>query len=210
MKKYFLKFVSKEEYADYLLSGKLYMHTARYYRDMGRKEGDGQGDSKEGNCFPGLEAFSNIDYPIYCLYTIFENDIKDGVVTIDKRVVEDFNCKNGYVVVLECNKFEKALEKVETFGYELGGGCVKYAPLAYSEVEESFRSDCALNLYHKNACFSYQKEYRLVVFKRMDINRDENAGYVYEMEKDISDFAYKIAVRSLESSEEGYVLRLNK
>ena len=44
MIQYLVKFVGKEEYADSLLYGELYMHSVDYYFDLEYKNGPGQGD----------------------------------------------------------------------------------------------------------------------------------------------------------------------
>lgn len=55
--KYLIKFVSKRDYGESLLDGKLFMHTAHYYHELEKKYGPGQGDLREGNVIPGIAIY---------------------------------------------------------------------------------------------------------------------------------------------------------
>ena len=68
--KYVIKFVSTEKYADRLLDGNLFMHSARYYHLLEQENGIGQGDLREGWIFPEIMMYKNIDHPVFCLYTV--------------------------------------------------------------------------------------------------------------------------------------------
>ena len=100
MIRYLVKFVAKEAYADDLLDGNLFMHCGKYYHDLERRYGVGQGDIREGSIFANEAIYKNIYYPIYCMYKIKDEDIADGHVVIDRRVIKDFDCQNGFIVII--------------------------------------------------------------------------------------------------------------
>ena len=156
MIKYLVKFVAKESYADDLLNGKLFMHCAKYYHDLEKKNGPGQGDIREGSIIPNVAVYRNIYFPIFCMYMIKDEDIRDGQVIIDKRVIQDFEY------------FKRVLlPTVDTGGYQIVGDEVMYGVPQKEVIDSMFTNKDALNLLVKNPFFRYQREYRLIVFKNL-------------------------------------------
>lgn len=162
---YFIKFVSKEKYADSLLNGDLFMRCASYYHDLERKQGRGQGDIGEAMVFPGLGIYKNADLPFFCLYSVDETEIIDGTIRIPSRVVQDFGCEQGYLVLIDFEGFEKALPSCDTQGYPMNGRQIVYGKPSEELSRKFFADDpSAMNLFVKSEAFSHQKEYRLVVY----------------------------------------------
>lgn len=213
MLRYLLKFVSKEAYADDLLNGKLFMHCAKYYHDLEKKYGPGQGDLREGSLFPNAAIYRNIYFPIYCMYLIKDEDISDGKVIIDKRVIEDFDCQQGFMVIILFNSFERVLPTADTGGYAMNGAEVWYGVPTQEDIVKMLNSEDALNLIVKHPYFRYQKEYRLIVYKNIYEDNfptclQDERTYTCCLASPITDFAKKEPISSLKETDEGYILNL--
>jgi hypothetical protein len=213
--RYLVKFVAKESYADDLLKGKLFMHCARYYHDLEIQYGPGQGDLREGTIFPNFAMYQYINFPIFCMYMVKDQDIEDGHVLIDMRLIKDFDCQQGFMVIIPFEPFEYALSTANTEGYAMNGAEVSYGIQTPADIEIMFNSDNALNLVVKHPHFSYQKEYRLIVYK--DIYKDdfpdclnETRSFTCHLSKPISGFAKKVPISELKETSEGFVLNLRE
>ena len=212
MIKYLVKFVSKESYANDLLNGKLFMHCAKYYHELEKKYGPGQGDVREGLLFPNAAIYRNIHYPIYCLYMIKDKDIIDGLVTIDKRVLKDFNCQHGFMVFIPFDSLDDILENADTDGYAMDGSEVWYGVPSPEESMMIINDERALNLIVKNPSFRYQREYRFIVFKNIyqdDSSIPEERTFTVHLAKPLTGLAKKIPISSLKETETGYLLDLS-
>ena len=88
---YLLKFAPKEAYIDDLISGHLYMNAAGYYHGL---HGE-QGDPLEASMAPGVCLYGYTCLPIYCMYTVRENDIVDNAVKIPIRMIQEFGARTG-------------------------------------------------------------------------------------------------------------------
>lgn len=170
MLKYLIKFVSQEKYADELMNGKLFMRCAQYYHDLERRHGAGQGDLREGVIFPGHAIYKNTSIPIFCLYSVDETDIVEDMIHIPNKVIKDFGCEQGFLVLIDFDGFEEALTSCDTHGYALKGGRVTYGTPSMS-LSQYFLTDDhqALNLLVKSEYFSYQKEYRIIVCQQLPL-----------------------------------------
>lgn len=208
MIKYVAKFVSKEEYADQLLQGQLYMRPAKFFRDLEREKGAGQGDAHEGEIFPDFAMFKNIYYPIYCLYTITQEDIVDGKVVIDKQVVEDFGCEDGFVVIIDFEKFDEELHHAETEDGGLLGSKVKYGQISRDLIEFLIKSDTPESLRIKKDRFKHQKEYRIILEKNLDEEYPDKDYFICKLRNPIADYSQKVKISSLVKTEKGYQLNL--
>ena len=210
--KYLVKFVAKESYADDLLNGKLFMHCAKYYHDLEKKNGPGQGDIREGSIIPNVAMYRNIYLPIFCMYMIKDEDIRDGQVIIDKRVIQDFKCQQGYMVIIPFEYFKRVLlPTVDTGGYQIVGDEVMYGVPQKEVIDRMFTNKDALNLLVKNPFFRYQREYRLIVFK--NLYRDNFSESLQEertltccFTKPKVDIVKKKPISFLRESNEGLVL----
>lgn len=215
MIKYLIKFVSKEKYADDLLRGKLFMHCSKYYHDLEKKHGPGQGDIREGSIFPNAAIYKNIYLPIYCMYMIKDEDIIDGQVIIDKRVIQDFGCQQGYMVIMPFDQLGQVLPTADTGGYQMDGAEVWYGTLSQDNLCTIFNSKKAINLRVKNPYFHYQKEYRLIVYKNLYEDNypdclQEEVTFSCCLSKTITDIAKKIPISYLEKTDTGFALKLTE
>lgn len=88
---YLLKFAPREAYIDDLINGRLYMNAAGYYHGLPGE----QGDPLEASMVLPACIYGNYRLPIYCMYTVRENDIVDGSVQIPMRMIREFGCADG-------------------------------------------------------------------------------------------------------------------
>lgn len=207
--KYLIKFVSKKSYAEDLVRGKLFMRPAAYYHMLEQKKGPGQGDLGEASVVDGLCAYKHSHVPIYCLYAVMENDINDGNIYISERCIDDFDCQNGYAVLIDYEKLQPLLSQVKTEGYELDAGLVTYYSLTLEDMAYLLNDNTPRNLFIKRPYFSYQKEYRIVVCKQLYKSYEKP---IYEkeywFENPIDVCAKIIPISSLIRIEDNYVLSL--
>lgn len=88
---YLLKFAPREAYIDDLINGRLYMNAAGYYHGLPGK----QGDPLEASMVLPACIYGNYRLPIYCMYTVRENNIVDNTVKILIRMIREFGCVDG-------------------------------------------------------------------------------------------------------------------
>lgn len=88
---YLLKFAPREAYIDDLINGRLYMKAAGYYHGLPGE----QGDPLEASMAPGVCLYRYTDLPIYCVYTVREDDIVGNTVKIPMRMIREFGCASG-------------------------------------------------------------------------------------------------------------------
>ena len=201
-----IKFVSTEEYADNLLNGKLFMHSARYYHLLEQERGAGQGDIREGWIFPEIMMYKNIDYPIYCLYAVSAEEIKESQIKIPQKVISDFHCENGYLVLIDFNQFEVALAHCDTHGYELCGGLVTYGIPSRELSAKLVLPENTDNLLIKHPAFQHQQEYRLIVYQKISNEKCPEITTEYNLAHDIRSFSSKIAIRDLNFDKNYYYI----
>lgn len=217
--KYLAKFVSEESFANDLICGNLFMRPVWYFRELEKKNRiAGQGDMREGAVFVEekenqhyyMECFENSDVPIFCTYIIYDEDILDGRVYIPQKVITDFHCQDGYVVLIDYLPFQDALKM--------------------------FCDETVDNLFYKSPYFRYQKEHRIVVGEYVNGTRTvaltsegkkehikvSRYGFpdksfdstkwmpykIYKLDDDMKQYARKITISSLERNEDQYVLIL--
>ena len=88
---YLLKFAPKEAYIDDLLKGHLYMNAAEYYNGLPGE----QGDPLEASMVLPACIYGNYRLPIYCMYTVRENNIVDNTVKIPIRMIRESGAWTG-------------------------------------------------------------------------------------------------------------------
>ena len=159
MIKYLIKFVSKEQYAEDLLDGKLFMYPAGHYHTLKQ----GRGDIREGALHGSARIYKNIDYPIFCLTYVSESSIVEGNIRISKNIIEDFDCQNGYLVLIDFSEFSTAIKACDTEGYTLCGKPVSYGNITIENTKDLLLSEDPLNLFIKHPYFKHQNEYRFVI-----------------------------------------------
>lgn len=158
---YLVKFVSERDHADALCCGNLYMHSAEYYHQLERH---GQGDIGEASIFPGICMYRGEKYPIYCMTAIKAKDIIEGNILVSTRMVKDFRCQNGFLVLINFKSFLHHLESIETNAPYYHHSVVYGTPSL--ELSKKWLCENSLdNLFVKDPGYSYQQEYRIVVLE---------------------------------------------
>lgn len=197
MIKYLIKFVSRLEHAKMLQDGHLFMRPMSYYRLLE----EGQGDELEGAISHSIFMFKNTQWPIYCFYSVDDSEMfADGNVEIPKSCIEDFKCKDGYIVIIKFSEFEKLLPRIDTEGYQLSAGKVSYHNIAFEELANLIKKETLDNVFIKRPKYSYQKEYRIVITNNISSGKDH---ITYEMSSDIKSISNVIAVSTLKTNDEG-------
>ncbi len=166
--KYLIKFVSNEEIADRLIkNGELYMRSAYHYVELERKlKHQGQGDIREGMIFDVMWTCMN--YPIYCMYAVFDDEIEDGNIIINKKNIKDFCGKdNGFLVLISYEDFCKRLNPDNFNGYALKYGLIDYLHSNFEYDRNIFDNDPCDALFKKIPDFEHQNEFRIVCKKSL-------------------------------------------
>ena len=213
MIKYLLKFVKEEDHAKDLLAGQLFMRPARYYRTLEQ----GQGDLSEAAISHISCIYRNGTLPIYCMYAVCENDIRNNCISISEKCIHDFKCKHGYVVITEFSEFENKLKTLNSNGYEVDFGLVNYRYLSISDTKKLLTDTTVNNLFIKHPAFSYQKEFRVVVAKQVYKLGDPKSEcpamqhITYQFSCGLApDKAQAIPVSSLEKVNDNYIIHLEE
>ena len=218
--KYLAKFVSEESFENDLICVNLFMRPVWYFRELEKKNRiAGQGDMREGAVFVEekenqhyyMECFENSDVPIFCTYIIYDEDILDGRVYIPQKVITDFHCQDGYVVLIDYLPFQDALKTlVRRFSY--CEGAVHYRFPTRAESIKMFCDETVDNLFYKSPYFRYQKEHIKVSrygFPDKSFDSTKRMPYkIYKLDDDMKQYARKITISSLERNEDQYVLIL--
>lgn len=198
MIKYLIKILKEQVHADDLLDGTLYMKPAAYYH----YDVKGRGDIREASISGQSMIYKNSSYPICCFYTVEDADVFDEKITIPEHFINEFDCADGWAVVIEYEPFCERLKHLQTNGCTLKGGKVAYGEISEDLSMELLTSDESSNLFIKPSSYSYQKEYRLVVMENLPVKNEKRAiggrevdciiGYndiKYHLKQNIKDFA---------------------
>lgn len=155
---YLLKFAPKEAYIDDLMNGRLYMNAAGYYHGLSGE----QGDPLEASMVLPACIYGNYRLPIYCMYTVRENDIVDGSVQIPKRMIREFGCADGWIGIVRHDSFARLIDSHTTGGEEVyAHGAISYGIPGPKLIEEIFQGTIC-NLLIKTPKYAYQQEYRII------------------------------------------------
>lgn len=120
---YLLKFAPKEAYIEDLLNGRLYMNAAGYYHGLPGE----QGDPLEASMAPGVCLYRYTSLPIYCMYTVRENDIVNNTVKIPKRMIQEFGCEDGWIGIVQYASFARLADR----HIAEGGSIYAHGPISY-------------------------------------------------------------------------------
>ena len=154
---YLLKFVPKYEHAESLVNGIIFTRPAGYYIALEQ----GQGDWQESTIVSGMMCYKNYNMPIYCMVGVQQEEISGGVYKIDNRIVRDFHCECGYVVIMRYSDFNARLPIFED-GKRGYCGYVEYRTIEHDETPQLLIDSTGINLGIKNPELYYQHEYRVV------------------------------------------------
>lgn len=120
---YLLKFALKEAYIDDLINGRLYMNAAGCYHGLPGE----QGDPLEASMAPGACLYGYTCLPIYCMYTVRENDIVDNAVKIPIRMIQEFGCADGWIGIVQYDSFACLADRHTTDD----GSIYAHGPISY-------------------------------------------------------------------------------
>lgn len=155
---YLLKFAPKEAYIDDLLNGRLYMNAAGYYHGLPGE----QGDPLEASMVLPACIYGNYRMPIYCMYTVRENNIVDNTVKIPIRMIQEFGCEDGWIGIVQYASFARLADRhIADDGNIYAHGPITYGvpgPKLICKILEGIPH----NLVIKTPKYAYQKEHRIV------------------------------------------------
>lgn len=210
-----LKFAPREAYIDDLISGHLYMNAVGYYHGLSGE----QGDPLEASMAPGACLYGHTCLPIYCMYTVCENDIVDNAVKIPIRMIQEFGCADGWIGIVQYDSFARLADRHTTDD----GSIYAHGPISYGIpgpklIREIFEG-IPHNLVIKTPKYACQKEYRIIGSRPVECRLlpDENhPGCKIEeydhaeldLGRSLADFSRKVPVPSLRETQDGLTLKL--
>lgn len=212
---YLLKFAPKEAYIEDLLNGHLYMNAAGYYHGLPGE----QGDSLEASMALPACIYGNYRLPIYCMYTIRENDIVNGSAQIPMRMIREFRCLDGWIGIVQYDSFARLLDSYTTDGGDVyAHGAISYGVPGPKLIGDIFQGTIC-NLFIKTPKYAYQQEYRIIGTQPVECRLipDENHPGCKIEEYDhveldlgssLANFSWKASVPSLEEAQDGLILKL--
>lgn len=169
---YLLKFAPKEAYIDDLINGHLYMNAAGYYHGLPGE----QGDPLEASMVPGACLYTYACLPIYCMYTVRENDIVGNTVKIPMRMIREFGCAAGWIGIVRYDSFARLMDSHTTDG----GDVYAHSAISYGipgpKLIRGIFEGIPHNLVIKTPKYAYQKEYRIIGSRPVEcrLSPDEN------------------------------------
>ena len=212
---YLLKFAPKEAYIDNLITGHLYMNAVGYYHGLSGE----QGDPLEASMAPGACLYGHTCLPIYCMYTVCENDIVDNAVKIPIRMIQEFGCADGWIGIVQYDSFARLADRHTTDdGSIYAHGPISYGVPGPTLIREIFEG-IPHNLVIKTPKYAYQKEYQIIGSLPVECRLlpDENHpgrkieeyGHAeLDLGSSLADFSWKASVSSLEEAQDGLILKL--
>ena len=202
-------------YIDDLLNGHLYMNAAGYYHGLPGE----QGDPLEASMVLPACIYGNYRLPIYCMYTVRENDIVDGSVQIPKRMIREFGCADGRIGIVQYDSFARLADRhIADDGSIYAHGPISYGVPGPKLIREIFEG-IPHNLVIKTPKYAYQKEYRIIGSRPVECpllpdedntdRRIENYAHAeLDLSSSLADFSWKVSVASFEEARDGLMLEL--
>lgn len=202
-------------YIDDLLNGHLYMNAAGYYHGLPGE----QGDPLEASMVLPACIYGNYRLPIYCMYTVRENDIVDGSVQIPKRMIREFGCADGRIGIVQYDSFARLADRhIADDGSIYAHGPISYGVPGPKLIREIFEG-IPHNLVIKTPKYAYQQEYRIIGSRPVECRLlpDENhPGCKIEeydhmeldLDSSLADFSWKVSVPSLEQAHDDLMLKI--
>lgn len=202
---YLLKFAPREAYIDDLINGRLYMNAAGYYHGLPGE----QGDPLEASMAPGVCLYRYTDLPIYCVYTVREDDIVDNTVKIPMRMIQEFGCADGWIGIVQYDSFAcLANRHIAEDGSIYAHGPVSYGAPGPKLIRGIFEG-IPHNLVIKTPKYAYQKEYRIIGSRPVECRllpdeyhpscKIEKYGHAeLDLGCSLTGFTWKVSVSSLE------------
>lgn len=213
---YLLKFTPKKAYIDDLMDGRLYMNAVGYYHGLPGE----QGDPLEASMAPGACLYRYTCLPIYCMYTVRENDIVNNTVNIPKRMIQEFGCEDGWIGIVQYASFARLADRHTTDD----GSIYAHGPISYGVpgpklIHEIFEG-IPHNLVIKTPKYAYQREYRIIGTQPVEcrlIPDEKHPGCKIEeydhaeldLGSGLTGFSWKVSVASLEEAQGDLMLELS-
>lgn len=210
-----LKFAPREAHIDDLINGRLYMNAAGYYHGLPGE----QGDPLEASMAPGVCLYRYTCLPIYCMYTVRENDIVNNTVKIPIRMIQGFGRADGWIGIVQYDSFARLADRqIADDGNIYAHGPISYGVPGPKLIREIFEG-IPHNLVIKTPKYAYQKEYRIIGSRPVECHLlpDENhPGCKIEeydhaeldLGRSLADFSRKVPVPSLRETQDGLTLKL--
>lgn len=111
---------------------------------------------------PGVCLYRYTSLPIYCMYTVRENDIVDNTVKIPMRMIREFGYANGWVGIVQYDSFARLADgHITDDGNIYAHGPISYGVPGPKLIREIFEG-IPHNLVIKTPKYAYQKEYRII------------------------------------------------
>ncbi|MDE6411962.1 MAG: hypothetical protein K2L02_05465 [Clostridia bacterium] len=198
--KYLIKFVHRE-HVDYLLHKGLFMNQVNYYVNPRKKE-DGQYDCWESLSSSELKLYKNRNRPIWCCTAILIDEVKGGVIKLDKRLLSDFfkdKIEDGRLVLID---FKSFIDKIYLYPdeYTMNFGRVNYYMHPKQIGERFFSDDWSDSIFLKLSKYSYQKEFRVAINRACEIKTEKRKVFrFFEIDAVTSYEPYEYALPDLQS-----------
>lgn len=157
--------------------------------------------------------------PIYCMYTVREDDIDDDTVKIPMRMIQEFGCANGWIGIVQYCRFAhladgNIVEDRDIYAH----GPISYGVPGPKLIREIFEG-IPHNLVIKTPRYAYQREYRIIGSQPVEcrlIPDENNPGCKIEeydhaeldLGESLTDFSWKVSVASLEEAQDGLMVKL--
>lgn len=212
---YLLKFAPKEAYIDNLVNGRFYMNAAGHYHGPPGE----QGDPLEASIVPEVCLYGNHCPPIYCMYTVRENDTVNNCVHIPMRMIREFGCADGWIGIVRYDSFARLADShIADGGSIYAHGAISYGVPGPKLIGEMLQGTVC-NLLIKTPKYAYQREYRVIGSQSVEYHLEPDAkhpGCIIEeyghaeldLGSSLTDFSWKIPVSSLEKTQDGLILKL--
>ena len=193
--RYLIRFFDEEYKVKYLFDNGLFMNAASTYH---RIEKDSlKWDYSEGAFCDCSAAYKNSDRPIWCCSAAFEENIIDNHIVMDSKILDDFNCRNGYAVIFNTSKFLKAIEENPNNLYASSYGLIKYVKRNPEKI--LMNNHFASSLFIKHPRFKHQQEFRYCIdyscekiFEK-DVHNIFGLGVEQDLIKGYKPFEYKLS-----------------
>ncbi len=168
---------------------------------------------------PGVCLYGYTCLPIYCMYTVRENDIVDNTVKIPIRMIQEFGCADGWIGIVQYGRFARLADR----HIADGGSIYAHGPISYGvprpKLTREIFEGIPHNLVIKTTKYAYQKEYRIIGSRPVECRLlpDENhPGCKIEkydhaeldLSSSLANFSWKVSVASLEEARDGLMLEL--
>lgn len=168
---------------------------------------------------PGACLYTYACLPIYCMYTVRENDIVGNTVKIPMRMIREFGCAAGWIGIVRYDSFARLMDSHTTGG----GDAYVHSAISYGipgpKLIDKIFQGTICNLLIKTPKFAYQQEYRIIGSNPVECRLRPDAKHPgckmeeydhaeLDLGSSLTDFSWKVSVSSLEEAQDGLMLKL--